>query len=192
MPSIKRFFRRLLAFCDPEEKRPIISAPIGEVEHPPRPCAYDPSLPPPIFSATHQPYQPGRKFDSYGDSFHPQSIGLPRNHPLRPRITSSLYSRPSDGGPTYVERAHPRRPASSVYSRHTDGRPYTPGGSSVSTLSPFPSWPNRMPPGGAKGSWTPSELDAALVVESEEAIDEAEGNLAREVEAMRARLAVIR
>ncbi|KAI4184309.1 MAG: hypothetical protein L6R41_004819 [Letrouitia leprolyta] len=112
--------------CDGEKRkgRPVISAPVGDVQYPPIPSHYDPSLPPPIFDGTHAPYQPGRKFDSFGEDFKPKYIGLPHRHPLRPRITSSLYSRPSDGGETYAQQAHPKRPASSVYSRPTDGSPY--------------------------------------------------------------------
>ncbi|KAL8931969.1 MAG: hypothetical protein Q9216_007008 [Gyalolechia sp. 2 TL-2023] len=130
MGFFSKIARKLLSLCDPDaagkrKEKPTISAPMGEVAYNPKPSQYDPKLPPPIFSATHQPYQPGRKFDSYGDEFVPKSIGLPRNHPLRPRITSSLYSRPSDGGDTYIQRAHPRRPTSSVYSRPTDGSAYS-------------------------------------------------------------------
>ncbi|KAI4167649.1 MAG: hypothetical protein LQ343_007034 [Gyalolechia ehrenbergii] len=130
MGAIKNFFRGILSLCDPDaagkrKEKPRISAPMGDVKYDPKPSQYDPKLPPPVFSLTHYPYQPGKKFDSYGDAFVPKSIAMPRNHPLRPRLTSSLYSRPSDGGDTYIQRAHPRRPTSSVYSRPTDGSAYS-------------------------------------------------------------------
>ncbi|KAL8713643.1 MAG: hypothetical protein Q9225_006728 [Loekoesia sp. 1 TL-2023] len=137
MHPFRKFWHGLLSLCNPdagkreEKPKPRISAPMGEVKYDPKPSNYDPHLPPPIFSISHYPYQPGRKYDSYGDSFHAKSIGLPRNHPLRKRITSSLYSRPSDGGSTYLEKAHPRRPASSVYSRPTNGSPYSTQGRSI-------------------------------------------------------------
>ncbi|KAL9024109.1 MAG: hypothetical protein Q9196_006754 [Gyalolechia fulgens] len=130
MGAIKDFFRSILSLCDPDaagkrKEKPSISAPMGDVKYDPKPSQYDPKLPPPVFPIAHHPYQPGKQFDSYGDAFVPKSIAMPRNHPLRPRITSSLYSRPSDGGDTYVQRAHPRQPASSVYSRPTDGSAYS-------------------------------------------------------------------